>query len=232
MKKILVAAVVAMLTVACGPKVQAQEVDSFKRFNFTVDASSLNKERGIDQERKNTNLEPVVKLGVAYNTKLGVYASAQVVNGSYGESRSRVSLATGLKKQFTDVLSYDIGYGHQYFQNNAPYNNGGAYVGVTYGTTSFYMHKGTGDYIAQDGEYYVVSYKLPLTKKLQFVASGGYTVYDSSQFKSRGDGMVGLEYKVDPYSVIYTHVTGSGSKREVTDGSRNTRLVVGLRSQF
>ena len=212
---ISVAAAAALLPAAA----QAQ-------LTFNLGAVSLYKDDGVDQDASNKNWRPALQGGVDYKFDNGVYVGSWNSTGRFGNANVELDLYGGYRGEFTPGLGFDVGLVRKVFPRSGTGLNGNElYFSLSYGSYSADITRG----LSEQGSRLGLSYTRALSDKLTLNAGLGFRNRQAGNFD---DYLIGLGYDLGHALTLSADISGASKRREVDDGSRDSRLVIGISKVF
>jgi uncharacterized protein (TIGR02001 family) len=200
--------------------------------SFNLSAVSLYKSRGVDQDGRNQAFRPAVQGGVDYASSSGFYLGNWNSSGRFGNANVEIDLYGGYKAQLSKDLGLDLGYIHYIYPNEGSWNDGEAYVGLSYRQLTFKTYRGMRPNVNEGDLYYQLGYAYPLTGALNLNLGLGYLHYHVEDLSNKTDYSVGLSYAFAKHLTVSGTVAGANHRNEVDDGSRDARFILGLGVTF
>lgn len=197
-----------------------------------VGVVSLYKSRGIDQDGRDQQLRPALQGGVGYAWDSGWYVNNWNSTGRFGDAHLEIDLALGFTRTVDSDLSYDVGYVHYLYPGEGSWNSGDLYAGVNYKNLSFYIYRGMRAQVNKKDSYYLLTYKHPLTPRFSLTAGLGFLDYGASGLRSKTDAAFGIAYELQEKMTLTVQLQSANHRREAFHGERDTRLVVGISTDF
>lgn len=200
--------------------------------SFNLGAVSLYKDRGVDQDGRNQDVRPAIQGGIDYGFDNGLYAGTWMSSGRFGDANAEIDVYGGFQGNFTEDFGYDIGYIHYYYPKEGSWNSGEVYIGLNYQRLGLKVYRGMRKNVNKDDMYYQLTYTHPLMEKLNATVGVGYQYFAEPGVRSKVDYSLGLDYAIRENISVYGLVAGANRKKDVDDGSRDTRVIVGLNFTF
>jgi len=200
--------------------------------SFNLSTVSLYKSRGVDQDGRDKAFRPAVQGGVDYASSSGLYVGNWNSTGHFGDARVEMDLYGGYKAQINKDFGLDVGYIHYLYPNERSWNDGEAYVGLSYRQLTFKTYRGMLANVNEGNLYYQLAYSYPLTGAVSLNLGLGYLDYQTEGLSNKTDYSAGLSYAFAKHLTVSGTVAGANHRDQVDDGSRDTRFIVGLGATF
>lgn len=202
--------------------------------SFNIGAVSLYKSRGVDQDfvaagnKSSKNFRPAIQGGVDYAFGNGFYVGNWNSTGKFKNADLEVDLYGGYRGEFTKGLGYDVNYARYLYPNQSNWNANELSFSLSYDAFSVKIQHGVVG--SMDGQSRLsFGYTRPLNDKLTFNAGVGFRNDKAGNFE---DYSIGLGYDLGNALALSGTVSGATKQNDVTDGSRDARLVLGIRKSF
>lgn len=225
MKKLVYIGVVVLTASGVGGAAHAQ-------LSGHVGLVSLYKSRGVDQDGRDKNVRPALQGGLRYDGASGWYVGNWNSTGRFGRADVEIDVYAGYAGKLAHEVGYDVGYVHYLYPGESTWNSGDLYVGLSQGNASIYIYRGMRTHVNKKDMYYTLAYKHPLNARWSATVGLGYLDYGASGVRSKTDFSLGAEYALQEKVTLSLQWQGATRRGQVEDGSRDNRVVAGIRYDF
>jgi len=212
-KSILAISVFAVM--AATPMVYAEE-----GFSFNISAVSLYKDRGIDQDSRQTTdretIRPAIQGGVDYSFGNGFYVGNWNSTGTFGNANLKMNLYGGFSGLLTENVEFDVGLIRYFYPSNKAFGNSGeVYVGFTMDEFSVKYFRGITSNVNKENNYLVLGYNRNITDKFNVGATLGFN--DPQYGKSYQNYSLHANYSLSNNVIVGAKVAGTNERSIVGD---------------
>lgn len=197
--------------------------------SFNLDAVTLYKSHGIDQNGANKNFEPAIQGSVNYAFENGIYVGNWSSTGNFGNAKFEHDIYVGYngKVDLIKGFSYDIGYVSYLYPGQASYNSDEVYAGLKYGPFSTKAHRSVNT--TDQKTYITVGYSFELTNKLSVNTELGFRNAQAGKFN---DYLLSLTYGLGDKTKLSFNLSGATGQDDAADRSRDARITMGIAKSF
>lgn len=205
---------------------------AFAQLAAEFGAVSLYKDRGEDQDEKDTDLRPAIQGGWRYDTTPGFFIGNWFSTGKFSRANVQIDSIVGFGKDINKDTEISLGYNHTVHPRQGDENSGELFFILSYKNLNLELYRGMKAGVNRNNMYYNVDYLYPLSERLGLNIGAGYEYYSEKGLTGKIDYRTGLFYELNDSSTVSLVFAGANHKHAVDDGIRNNRLILGLNMEF
>lgn len=189
---------------------------------------SLYKDRGEDQDEKNTVVRPAVQGGWRYETSSGLFVGNWLSSGKFGHAIVQIDSFAGYSHSINEDTKLALGYEHTVYPRQGNEHSGEFFLSLEYQNLTLELYRGMSSGKNLRNIYYNIDYLYPLNTRLTVNIGAGYEHYHAAGIKGKLDYRTGLFYELNPSATLSLVFAGANHKHAVDNGIRNNRLILGV----
>ncbi|HLR30231.1 MAG TPA: TorF family putative porin [Paenalcaligenes sp.] len=201
-------------------------------YSFELDTVSLYKDRGEDQDEKNTNFRPALQGAWQYQHSSGVFVGNWVSTGKFGRASLQLDTTAGYGVDIGENARLEAGYTHSIYPHEGSLNSNEIFTSFSYQNLTLEVFRGLRSGVNNKDMYYNFDYVHPIDARWSLGAGMGYEHFGDSDEKSKIDYRAGVFYQLNNISTVSLVFAGANRKHAVENGIRDNRVILGLNLDF
>ncbi|HLS16510.1 MAG TPA: TorF family putative porin [Paenalcaligenes sp.] len=201
-------------------------------YSFELGAVSLYKDRGEDQDEKDSNFRPALQGAWQYQHHSGFFVGNWFSTGKFDRSSLQLDTLAGYGVSLGDHTELALGYNHSIYPHVGSLNTNEIFANFSYKNLSLEVVRGLRSGVNNKDMYYNFDYIPPLDARWSLGAGMGYEHFGDHNEKGKIDYRAGVFYQLNNISTVSLVFAGANRKHAVENGARDNRVILGLNLDF
>lgn len=201
-------------------------------YSFELDAVSLYKDRGEDQDEKDTNFHPALQGAWQYQHSSGLFLGNWFSTGRFGHASLQLDTLAGYGIDISTNAHLEVGYNHSIYPHEGSLNSNEIFISFNYKNLTLEVFRGLRSRVNNKDMYYNFDYVHPIDARWSLGAGMGYEHFGDSNDKNKIDYRAGVFYQLNTISTVSLVFAGANHKHAVENGIRDNRVILGLNLSF